>query len=324
MVRSFKTCLFTQYSVNFHTSSFYPLILFLRRFDKDVQWRAQVTLIPAHTSSLDGFKVSRNCLQKAYKETSAKKLRARAILLSSPNNPTGCVYDIETLMMILAFAKQYDLHVICDEIYGGSVFGSPEFQSIARVMSEDDVDRVHIIYGLSKDLGLPGLRVGVLYTENAKVLSAAKKMSRVYSVSTQTQFFLSHLLTDLAFVTDYLAENQQRLAYSRKVLVDALEAIGVEVVEGNSGQYVWINLGGLLESQDPAGEMALNSRLVYECGLVVTPGNDCHCAEPGWFRLCFGMVDVKVLHFVAQRIERLIEMTPNGKIGGKRVLQNGL
>jgi hypothetical protein len=66
---------------------------------------------------------------------------------------------------LLAFVYEKNIHLICDEIYSGSVFSAPKFTSIAEILATDKIsqtERVHIVYSLSKDLGLPGFRVGVI------------------------------------------------------------------------------------------------------------------------------------------------------------------
>nr|DAD22095.1 TPA_asm: hypothetical protein HUJ06_023558 [Nelumbo nucifera] len=69
----------------------------------------------------------------------------------------------------------------------GILSGSGE--CVADVLETEDFDRsrVHIIYGLSKDLCLPGFRVGVIYTYNENVLAAAKRLAGFSSISTPTQ-----------------------------------------------------------------------------------------------------------------------------------------
>jgi len=54
------------------------------------------------------------------------------------------------------FASWKRIHVVCDEIYSGSVFSSPKFENIVEFLATKGiVDRVHIVYRLSEDLGLP-------------------------------------------------------------------------------------------------------------------------------------------------------------------------
>jgi 1-aminocyclopropane-1-carboxylate synthase len=69
---------------------------------------------------------------------------------------------------VLDFVGRKNIHLISDEIYSSSVFAAPDLVSMAEIVeSRGDAgvaERVHIVYILSKDLGLPGFRVGVVYS----------------------------------------------------------------------------------------------------------------------------------------------------------------
>jgi aspartate/methionine/tyrosine aminotransferase len=70
--------------------------------------------------------------------------------------------DTSTLRNLLSFVYEKNIHLVCDEIYSGSVFSDPKFTSIKEILATDKIsqtNRVHIVYSLYKDLGLPGFRV---------------------------------------------------------------------------------------------------------------------------------------------------------------------
>ena len=67
--------------------------------------------------------------------------------------------EATTLRKLLAFVFEKRIHLICDEIYLGSVFSTPKFTRIAEILATDKIsqkEHVHIVYSLSKDLGLLG------------------------------------------------------------------------------------------------------------------------------------------------------------------------
>ena len=66
-----------------------------------------------------------------------------------------------------------------------------------------NLDLIHIVYSLSKDLGLPGFRVGIVYSYNDQVVSCGRKMSSFGLVSSQTQHLLASMLSDEDFVGRY-------------------------------------------------------------------------------------------------------------------------
>jgi 1-aminocyclopropane-1-carboxylate synthase len=94
----------------------------------------------------------------------------RAVLLCNPQNPLGFCYPRETLLEYLRFVERHGLHLISDEIYALSIFDNPDFQDpqpFISILSIDargeagcDPARVHMLYGMSKDLCAAGLRAG--------------------------------------------------------------------------------------------------------------------------------------------------------------------
>lgn len=82
--------------------------------------------------------------------------KTKAIMINSPGNPTGAVYDKNTLKEIIKFAKRHDLYVISDEVYDEIVF---EEEHVC-VKNLDEDDRVVSIYSFSKSYAMTGWRVG--------------------------------------------------------------------------------------------------------------------------------------------------------------------
>ena len=71
---------------------------------------------------------------------------------------------------MIDWSRKHDLHIISDEIYALSIMPGSEMLSIAQI--ETDYPKIHICGGLSKDWGLSGFRVGVLYSKNEEIMKA--------------------------------------------------------------------------------------------------------------------------------------------------------
>jgi aspartate/methionine/tyrosine aminotransferase len=103
-------------------------------------------------------------LEDAYASSLEKGRRPRGLLLTNPHNPLGTVYAQSSLEIAIRWTKAKQMHLICDEIYALSVFDpKPKnpFLSIVNLMENQLGDYVHVLWGLSKDFGASGLRLGV-------------------------------------------------------------------------------------------------------------------------------------------------------------------
>lgn len=231
--------------------------------------------------------------------------------MTNPSNPLSTTSTRAELEILLNFIADKRIHLISDEIYAGTVFDAPDFTSVLEaVLDMEGIvnirDRVHIVTSLSKDLGLPGFRVGAIYSENSEVISTATKMSSFGLVSSQTQFLLSELLSDKNFVSNYIAVNQKRLRQRQARLVTGLNRIGIQCLEGNAGLFSWVDMRHLLSSSTVEGEIKLWGKMVHNVRLNISPGSSCHCTEPGWFRVCFANMSEDTLDLAIQRLESFV------------------
>ncbi|GMJ08705.1 1-amino-cyclopropane-1-carboxylate synthase 8 [Hibiscus trionum] len=176
-----------------------------------------------------------------------------------------------------------------------------------RNLRQTDVwERVHIVYSLSKDLGLPGFRVGAIYSNDPVVVAAATKMSSFGLVSSQTQYLLSAMLSDKKFTEEYVSENHKRLRQQQRELVSGLGKAGINCLDSNAGLFCWVDMRHLLKSDTFEAEMELWKNIVYEVKLNISPGSSCHCVEPGWFRVCFANMSENTLQLAIKRLESFV------------------
>lgn len=112
---------------------------------------ANAILVPTKTTMEDGFCLRRDALEAAYTP------KSKAILLNSPNNPSGAVLSRESLEEIAAFAREHDLWVISDECYEKFVYGA-EHVSIASLPGM--AERTVTVSAASKTWSMTGWRIG--------------------------------------------------------------------------------------------------------------------------------------------------------------------
>nr|XP_011460284.1 PREDICTED: 1-aminocyclopropane-1-carboxylate synthase 8-like [Fragaria vesca subsp. vesca] len=284
-------------------------------FDRDLKWRTGAQIVPIQCTSSNGFEITAAALEEAYERAQKLNLKVKGVLFTNPANPLGTTMTVVELDHIIDFVAKKHIHIISDEVYAGTVFGSSSFVSIIEALMKRNLEntelwnRVHIVCSLSKDLGLPGFRIGMIYSNNPKVVSAATKMSSFGLISSQTQYLLSQMLLDKTFTRTYMSENKKRLLKRKTMLISELKHSGIACLESNAGLFCWVDMRHLLRDNTFEAEKELWEKVVRVVGLNISPGASCHCTEPGWFRMCFANMCEETLRVAMHRIKvRLVDV----------------
>ncbi|CAL5433980.1 unnamed protein product [Camellia sinensis] len=274
-------------------------------FGRDLKWRTGVQLVPVVCKSSNNFKVTRAALETALEGAKEANINVKGLLITNPSNPLGTVLDRDTMRTLVSFINENNIHLVCDEIYSATVFNQPDFISIAETIEEEkqcNRDLIHIVYSLSKDMGFPGFRVGIVYSYNDAVVSCARKMSSFGLVSTQTQRLIASMLLDDNLIQKFMSESAKRLAKRHELFTKGLAEVGIDSLKSNAGLFIWMDLRRMLKDPTEEAEMALWRKIVHEVKLNVSPGSSFHCSEPGWFRVCFANMDDDTMRVALSRI----------------------
>lgn len=102
--------------------------------------------------------------------------RTKAILLCSPNNPTGTVYSPQELDRVVSIGVKHDLFLIGDEVYKEFIYNGLTHKSILEY--EEAKDRVVVVDSISKRFSCCGARIGAVITRNDRVYQAALKFAQ--------------------------------------------------------------------------------------------------------------------------------------------------
>ena len=186
--------------------------------------------------------------------------RTRAVLVNTPCNPTGAVFSRDTVEGVLAFARDHDLYVISDEVYGKIVYDERPFVS-AWGLGEDE--RVIVANSVSKTYSMTGWRLGWALAEPAAAALIAKLQEAYISCSPT----VSQLAVETALAGDQACVAEFREAYrvNLAIAVGELERQGIACSPSAGTFYLWAHVG----CDD---SWAFADRLLEERRVAVAPG----------------------------------------------------
>ncbi len=201
-----------------------------------------------------------------------------AVIVNSPNNPSGVVYTKQTLTalgdLLLRKGAEYGhpIYMISDEPYRELVYGGVEVPFLPLLYPHTIV-----CYSYSKSLSLPGERIGYIYVPKAAadnravygaVAGAARSMGHVCAPS-----LLQKVVARCAGIRPDLAAYDR----NRRVLYEGLTAMGYRMARPDGAFYLFI--------QAPGGDANAFSEKAKQKDLLLVPGDDFGC--PGYFRICY-------------------------------------
>ncbi len=271
-------------------------------FWADLETRDELKLVEVPTYSAEGFRLTPAHLDHALANAGGA---VKALLFTSPNNPLGIVYSGAEIEQILDWARANEVHVVFDEIYALSVYGDRPFTSCAQITAELG-DSVHLVWAFSKDFGASGLRCGVLVSENRDLLAAVDGLAYWACCSGHTQHLLGEVITDDAWVDDYVARNRAVLGDAYAQVTAALERESIPYFPAGAGFFLLVDLRSYLEKPTWEAEDGLWRRLLEEGNVNLTPGRACRNAEPGLLRLCFAAVPAEAVVAGIRRMGKLL------------------
>jgi aminotransferase len=204
-------------------------------------------------------------LRRVCREASARtSMPLKAIIVSSPANPTGRVFDRDELQSIVDCAGEFNLLLISDEVYEHFAVGASDHVSPASLSGA--FERTITVNSFSKSWAVSGWRLGFAYGPGELVgkLTAA---GNVLYVCTPTP--LQHALARVLLKDpDYYNRLKSDFARKRKIFGDALLETGFVPYESRSSFYIWARIPDRF-----ADASQLNEQLIREAGLAGVPGS---------------------------------------------------
>ncbi len=212
--------------------------------------------------------------------------KTRAVILNTPNNPTGTLVGRETLEGLGKICERHDLILICDEVWEAMIFGDTPHVSPLTIPSLRD--RAIKIGSAGKIFSLTGWKVG--WAVAARTLAEAIAAQHQFLTFTTAPPLQWAVADGLALPGEWHEAHRAQYAASRSRLVDGLEAAGFTLLPADATWFVTIDLAA---SGLPPDDEGVAERLVREAGVASVPVSAFYteAAEKGYLRLCFAKQD---------------------------------
>ena len=252
---------------------------------------AQAVPIFINTYQEDAFKLS--AAQVEEKISSKTKL----LILNSPNNPTGAVYEMEELKKIAQLLVKYNIYCICDEIYEKLIYDEAEHFTMASLSNEVKAKTI-IINGVSKSYAMTGWRIG--YAAGPEDIISGMGKIQGHSTSNPNSIAQKASVEALNGRQETIEEMRREFDERRKYMVEKLNQIkGISCLKPSGAFYAFPNVSKILEKGVKYnGKKIINSFdladfILKEAEVALIPGSAFE-AE-GYLRLSYAtsMEDVK-------------------------------
>lgn len=202
--------------------------------------------------------------------------RTKAVIICSPNNPTGTVFDEKSLRALADLAVKYDFFVIADEVYEKLVYGDAKHFSIGSV-SPEMRERTITVNSFSKTYAMTGWRIGYAAAREDVIKSIVKIMSQVTSAvnSVSQKAAVEALRGPQDNVAVMAAEFEKRMKYT----VERLNAMpGITCPEIQGAFYTFFDVTPYI-GKEVDGRMLENDSdvcryLLDEGKIALMPGSD--------------------------------------------------
>lgn len=201
--------------------------------------------------------------------------RTKALVINSPSNPTGAVYDKATLEAIADFAITHDLLVISDEIYEHFLYDGHTHCSIASLGPEIKA-RTIVINGVSKTFAMTGWRIG--YAAGPKPFISAMGTIQSQSTSNPSSIAQKAAIGALREGRDFYAPMVKEFTDRRTLMHEQLTAIpGIRCIKPEGAFYLFANVSALIGTRWADQSMMSSSQiatyLLHEAHVAVVPGD---------------------------------------------------
>jgi aspartate aminotransferase len=215
--------------------------------------------------------------------------RTTMIVVNSPSNPSGAVFDKKSMKLVADLCQDNDLYAMSDEIYEKLIYGK-EHISLASI--GDMAERTITINGFSKAYAMTGWRLG--YAVAPKPIIKAMSKVQQHSVSQATTFAMWGAVAALKGDQRCVEEMRTEFDRRRKFITAELGRMGYKTAPADGAFYAFVKVAG--------DDMKIATEWLEKAHVAATPGSSFDA--PGWIRLSYA-ASMDRLKEAMERIRRV-------------------
>lgn len=211
--------------------------------------------------------------------------RTRAIIVNSPNNPSGMVYSRDLVAALVALCEERGIHAIMDDIYHKLVFDGVTAPSCYDFTSKDtDASSIIVVNGVAKTWGMTGFRVGWTIAPR----DVASAMATIQSQTTSCTSNLGQYASEGALLgpQDGVEELRACMQHNRdRIVAELCRLPGVSVIKPEGTFYCLPDFRGCFQPGLATDSFGLSLFLLSKARVVTVPGKD--FGLEGYLRLSY-------------------------------------
>ena len=233
-------------------------------------------------------------LAKAFNENT------RAIIINTPHNPTGKVFNLQEMTAIANLCQKYNVLALTDEIYEHILYDGAKHVSMAALPGMADLTVT--INSLSKTYSVTGWRVGWAIAKPELTLPI-RKVHDFLTVGSPAPLQRA-AVTAINMPDKYYAELKAKYAERRSMMMEILDGVGIPYYKPEGAYYAFCDISGLGFKSD----MDFTKYLVKDVGVAVVPGGSFFGPEAenrhNYVRFCFSRKEETMLA-AKERLKKL-------------------
>lgn len=195
--------------------------------------------------------------------------KTKAVIINTPNNPTGKVFSREELNEIAKLCVKWDTYAVADEIYEHIIYDAAEHISMASLPGM--AERTITINSISKTYSVTGWRVGWAIAPK-NITERIRKVHDFFTVGAPTPF--QHAAAEaMYFSDDYYVGLKAHYTEARDFMVNALQQAGFRCEKPRGAYYILVDAAMPMQKLAVSDDTSFSRKLIEATGVATVPGS---------------------------------------------------